>query len=294
MIVVKVGGSEGIDYEAVCADVAALVADGQRLVLVHGGSYLTNQVAEALGHPPQFITSPSGYTSRLTDRAALEIFEMVYCGQMNKNIVERLQRRGVNAIGLSGIDGRLWQGPRKKAIRAVENGRQRIIRNSLTGRVGEVNRELLCHLLDAGMVPVLTPPAISYDGEAMNVDGDRAAGATAVSLGATDLIILSNVPGVLRNFLDETSLIPTVTRSDIEYVAQTYAQGRMRIKLLGAQEALNGGVQRVVLGDARRDRPIQRALNGAGTVISQAKMQGEEPDILKCPLPASEDADSAT
>jgi [amino group carrier protein]-L-2-aminoadipate 6-kinase len=130
MIVIKVGGSAGIDYDAVCADIADLVKAGQRLVLVHGGSYLTNQVAAALGHPPQFVTSPSGYTSRVTDRAALEIFEMVYCGQVNKNLVERLQRRGINAVGLSGIDGRLWQGPRKKAIRVLENGRQRIIRNN--------------------------------------------------------------------------------------------------------------------------------------------------------------------
>ena len=94
MIVIKIGGGEGIDYDAVCDDVAQLMAEGQRLALVHGGSHMTNVVAEALGHPPRFVTSPSGYTSRLTDRAALEIFEMVYCGQINKNIVERLQARG--------------------------------------------------------------------------------------------------------------------------------------------------------------------------------------------------------
>jgi acetylglutamate/LysW-gamma-L-alpha-aminoadipate kinase len=99
MIVIKVGGSEGIDYDAVCDDVAELLDAGQQLVLIHGGSHLTNQVATALGHPPQFVTSPSGYSSRLTDRAALEIFEMVYCGQVNKNIVERLQRRGINSVG---------------------------------------------------------------------------------------------------------------------------------------------------------------------------------------------------
>ncbi|MFK7806014.1 MAG: [LysW]-aminoadipate kinase, partial [Anaerolineae bacterium] len=120
MIIVKVGGSEGIDYDAVCDDVAALVAEGQKLILVHGGSSLTNEVATALGHPPQFITSPSGYTSRFTDRRTLEIFEMVYCGQMNKSIVEKLQARGVNAVGLSGIDGGIWRGKRKDAIRAVD------------------------------------------------------------------------------------------------------------------------------------------------------------------------------
>jgi len=267
MIVIKVGGSEGIDYEAVCADVAQMVGQGHKVVLVHGGSYLTNQVATALGHPPQFIMSPSGYSSRITDRAALEIFEMVYCGQVNKNIVERLQRKGVNALGLSGIDGRIWEGSRKKAIRAVENGRKRIIRNNYTGRVEKVNSELLCNLINSGMVPLLTPPAISYEGEAINVDGDRAAAATAVALQATDLIILSNIPGVLRNFPDESSLIQSINKDELEFVTKNYAEGRMRIKLLGAKEALDGGVPRVILGDARQVQPVQRALAGVGTVV---------------------------
>jgi acetylglutamate/LysW-gamma-L-alpha-aminoadipate kinase len=193
---------------------------------------------------------------------------MVYCGQVNKNLVERLQRRGINAIGLSGIDGRLWQGPRKKAIRVLENGRKRIIRNNHTGRVDEVNTKLLHDLLDGGLLPLLTPPAISYDGEAMNVDGDRAAAATAVAMGAAELIILSNIPGVMRNFPDESSLIPCIAHKDIEEVTQTAAAGRMRIKLLGAREALSGGVGRVVLGDARGNQPVRKALAGQGTVIS--------------------------
>lgn len=267
MIVVKVGGSEGIDLDVVCADVAQMIADGQRLVLVHGGSHLTNEVATALGHPPKFITSPSGYTSRLTDRRTIEIFEMVYCGQVNKGIIERLQALGVNAVGLSGMDGGLWQGPRKKAIRAVEDGKKRVIRDNLTGKVEKVNVGLINTLLDNGYLPVLTPPAISYEGEAINVDGDRAAGATAVALQASDLIILSNVPGVLQNFPDESSLIRSITPEDIERVAQEYAEGRMRIKLLGACEALDGGVKRVVLGDARGTRPVSRAFAGEGTVI---------------------------
>lgn len=267
LIIVKIGGGEGINLTAVCEDVAQLVAGGQRLVLVHGGSHLTNELSTALGHPPQFITSPSGYTSRLTDRRTLEIFEMAYCGQVNKSIVEQLLARGVNAVGLSGLDGRLWQGPRKKEIQAVENGRRRIIRDNLTGRVETVNVDLLNRLLDAGYLPVLTPPAISYDGEAMNVDGDRAAAATAVALNASQLLILSNVPGLLTAFPDETSLRPFIQTAELDTVAAQFAQGRMLIKLLGAQEALGGGVRRVVLGDARGQNPIVRALAGCGTVI---------------------------
>lgn len=267
MLVIKIGGSEGIDLDVVCDDVAWLTRQARPFVLVHGGSHQTNSVATALGHPPQFITSPSGYTSRLTDRATLEIFEMVYCGAINKGLVERLQTRGVNAIGLSGLDGRLWQGTRKKTVRIVENGRQRLLHDNFTGRVERVNTDLLQTLLAAGYLPVLTPPALSDDGIAINVDGDRAAATTAVALSATDLLILSNVAGLLANFPDEHSLIPTLAANEIKQVAQTVAHGRMRIKLLGAQEALAGGVQRVTLGDARLAQPIQRALAGQGTVI---------------------------
>ncbi|MGB0385139.1 MAG: [LysW]-aminoadipate kinase [Ardenticatenaceae bacterium] len=266
MIVVKVGGSQGIDLDAVCDDVAALVGDGVRMVLVHGGSHRTNEVATALGHPPEFVTSPSGYTSRRTDRKTIQIFEMVYCGEVNKGIVERLQQRGVNAIGLSGIDGRLWEGPRKKAIRIIQNGRQRIIRNDYTGKVERVNTTLLNTLLDAGYLPVLTPPAISYKGEAINVDGDRASGATAIALEADTLVILSNIPGLLSDFPNEASLVRHIAHDQIKQ-AKSYAKGRMRIKLLGAQEALDGGVGRVILGDARIQQPIRQALAGQGTII---------------------------
>jgi acetylglutamate/LysW-gamma-L-alpha-aminoadipate kinase len=269
MIIVKVGGGEGVNYDAICDDIVQLWHEGQRLIFVHGGSHRTNQVGEALGHPPQFVTSPSGYTSRLTDRATLEIFQMVYCGQINKTLVERLQRRGVNAVGLSGIDGRIWQGPRKKVIKVVENGRTRVLRNNFTGKVTQVNRRFLQTLLDAGCLPVLTPPAISFEGEAINVDGDRAAAATAAAFRADELLILSNVPGVLRQFPDESSLITQITAAQVDEVSQKYAQGRMRIKLLGAQEALAQGVNRVVLGDARGKQPILRALDGQGTVITQ-------------------------
>ena len=270
LVIVKVGGSEGIDYEAVSEDVAELLSQGRRLILVHGGSSQTNQVAEALGHPPKFITSPSGYTSRFSDKRTLEIFKMVYCGQMNKMIVEQLQQRGVNAIGLSGLDGGLWRGKRKKAVHAVdENGKKRVIRDNYTGRVNEVNTGLLNSLLDSGYLPVLTPPAISEEGEAINVDGDRAAAETAKALQADSLIILSNIPGVLTDFPNESSLLKAVDFDDIDEVAQTHAQGRMRIKLLGAKEAIEGGVGKVILGDARVSKPIRFALDGNGTVISK-------------------------
>ncbi|GGR04796.1 putative acetylglutamate kinase-like protein [Deinococcus ruber] len=267
MVIVKVGGSAGIDYDAVCADIAALWKAGQRLILVHGGSGETNRVAEALGHPPKFVTSPSGYTSRFTDRQTLEIFEMVYCGKVNKGIVERLQRLGVNAVGLSGLDGRIFEGRHKDSVRAVENGKVKVLRGDHTGTVEKVNTELIELLLNAGYLPVLTPPAASYEGVAINVDGDRAAAALAVALKADALLLLSNVPGLLRNFPDESSLIASIPANDVESYLE-FAQDRMKKKVLGAAEAVQGGVRRVVFGDARAGLPVSAALGGAGTVVS--------------------------
>lgn len=266
MIVVKVGGGAGIDYDALCADIAGLWAAGRRLVLLHGGSHETNLLAERLGHPPRFVTSPSGYTSRYTDRTTLEIFMMAYAGKVNKLIVERLQRLGVNAVGLSGLDGRLLEGQRKAAIRIVEDGKQKILRDDWTGTVERVNGGLLATLLDGGYLPVVAPLASSVAGEALNVDGDRAAAAVAAALGAEALLLLSNVPGLLGAFPDELSLIRRIARAEVEQYLPV-AQGRMKKKVLGAAEALAGGVGRVVMGDARSDRPISRALEGQGTVI---------------------------
>ncbi len=267
LTVVKVGGSEGVDLDAVCEDVAGLVGTGARLVLLHGGSAETNRVSTLLGHPPRFVTSPSGHQSRYTDRATLEVFEMVYCGKVNKGIVERLQARGVNAVGLSGLDGRLFEGRRKESLRAVEDGRVRVLHGDHTGVVERVNAPLLRLLLDNGYLPVLTPPAISHEGVAINVDGDRAAAAVAGAMGAETLLLLSNVAGLLRQFPDENSLVRELDRGCIEE-AMTYAGGRMKKKLLGAREALEAGERRVVLGDARRPRPVSAALVGEGTVVS--------------------------
>jgi acetylglutamate/LysW-gamma-L-alpha-aminoadipate kinase len=194
---------------------------------------------------------------------------MVYCGQMNKGWVERLQQRGVNALGLSGLDGRLWQGTRKAAITIMdERGKRRVLRDDFTGRVEQVNRALLEALLAGGYTPVITPPAISFEGEAINVDGDRAAAVTAVALGAPTLIILSNVPGLLEHFPDEASLIRRIPAQRLD-AFMAVAQDRMKKKVMGASEALAGGLRRVIFADGRVGQPLQRALRGEGTVIGE-------------------------
>ncbi len=211
----------------------------------------------ALGHPPEFVTSESGFVSRRTDRRTLEIFEMVYCGQLNKMWVEELQRRGVNAVGLSGLDGRVFEGKRKDTLRVRVNGKRMVLRDDWTGTVERVNTDLLSLLLDGGYFPVLTPPGASEQGEAINVDGDRAAAMVAAAFGAEALVILSNVPGLLRQFPDESSLIRQIPRAEADDFMQ-YAEGRMKKKVMGAVEAIGEGVQRVVFADGRIDRADPR------------------------------------
>jgi acetylglutamate/LysW-gamma-L-alpha-aminoadipate kinase len=267
MLVAKVGGGAGIDYAPLCEDLAVLRAAGERVVLVHGGSDATNTLAEQLGYPARFVTSPSGYTSRYTNRRTLEIFLMAAAGLVNKTLVERLQMLGVNALGLTGLDGRVLAGQRKAAIRIVEDGKQKILRDDWTGTVEQVNSGLLDTLLEAGYLPVIAPIAASATGEALNVDGDRAAGALAGGLGASTLLLLTNVPGLLRAFPDEASLVQHIPRTAVEDYLPL-AQGRMKKKLLGASEALAAGVGRVILADARVQQPITRALAGSGTTIA--------------------------
>jgi acetylglutamate/LysW-gamma-L-alpha-aminoadipate kinase len=265
MYVIKMGGAAGINADVLCEDVAALWRDRQRMVLVHGGSDETNKLALRLGHQTRFVTSTSGHTSRVTNRETLEIFSMATAA-LNRRVVERLQSLNVNAIGLSGIDGRLIEARRKEAIRVVENNRQRIIRDDWTGTPERVNATLLEQLLDSGYLPVVAPLGLSASGEMLNVDGDRAAAIIAGGLRAEVLLLLTNVAGLLREYPDESTLVRHVRREDLESVGHV-AEGRMRKKILGASEALRGGVARVIIGDGRRRAPIAAALSGEGTVI---------------------------
>jgi [amino group carrier protein]-L-2-aminoadipate 6-kinase len=266
IIVVKLGGTEGVDFSAICSDVAELLAQGKQLIFVHGGSAEATVLGNALGAPPKFITSPSGYTSRYTDRKTLEVFLMAVNGKVNSLLTEQLHGLGINAFGLSGMDGRLMVATRKDAIRSVENGKRKIIRDDYTGKIEQVNVGLLEMLLGAGYLPVIAPVAVSQKGEALNVDADRASAMVASALKAETLILLTAVPGLLERFPDESTLIKQLSQANIPSALEM-AQGRMKKKVLGAQEALQGGVAKVIIADGRVEKPITAALAGRGTVI---------------------------
>ena len=266
LIVVKLGGTQGVDFSAICTDAAQLLKQGRRFVFVHGGSAEANTLGEALGMPPKMITSPSGYTSRYTDRKTLEIFLMAVNGKVNSLLTEQLHKLKVNAFGLCGLDGKLIQATRKDSIQSMERGKRKIIRDDYTGRIETVNSELLFMLLNAGYLPVIAPVAVSSMGEALNVDADRAAAMVASALKAETLILLTAVPGLMKDFPDESTLIRQLPQSQLSTASEA-AQGRMKKKVLGAEEALKGGVSRVIISDGRIQNAISHALAGNGTVI---------------------------
>lgn len=262
MLVVKIGGAAGTELDNLVLDLVGR----KEVIIVHGGSDEMNRLSEEMGRPPKFITSPSGHVSRVTDEGTLDLLRMAYSGLVNKRLVEMLRRNGVNAIGLTGIDGGLLKGTRKKAVRYKENGRIKILRDDNTGVVEQVNTELLKLLMDAGYVPVVTIPIESEESTSLNADGDRVAAAVASSMNAEQLVLLTNQPGLLRNLDDRSSLITKVSSSGIEE-AMEIAQGRMKKKVLASREALQGGVSRIVIGDANARMPLSGALEGRGTVI---------------------------
>jgi acetylglutamate/LysW-gamma-L-alpha-aminoadipate kinase len=252
--VIKAGGSSGVDRDAV-ADLVADVARADEIVLVHGASSETDKLAAALGHPQERVLSPSGHESRRTDRRTLEIFAMAALGIENFLYVEKLQQRGVDAVGLSGLSGRLLVA-RKKDVRAVRGERTVILRDDYTGKVEAVNLPLLTQFISPGRVPVIAPLALSTENEALNVDGDRVAAAIAVAIDADALIILTSVPGLLRDVRDPRSLVPETTVAE----AETLAHGRMKVKVLAAREALEGGVDEVVIRAASGDVNVRTVI----------------------------------
>lgn len=266
MKILKVGGGSSIHWDYIGEDVASLLKKEQ-LIIVHGAGSIRDTIAKKLGAPSRTIISPSGFPSTYTDKSAIDIFLMVYPGLVNKQIVAKLQSYGVNAVGLSGIDGRLWEGKRKKELLSQEGSKIKVIRDSFTGRVEKINIALLKLLLDNQYTPVLCPPAISDENEIINTDNDTATAVLVKEMRCEEIIMLFEAPGLLKNHKDESTLIKHISKNKIDDYLQ-YAQGRMKKKLLGAKQAFEAGVKKIYWGDGRVPNPITRLLKGEGTIIS--------------------------
>jgi len=257
VIVVKVGGSllgEGVS-STILSDIKAQEASN-RIILVHGGGDEVTAIAEKLGKEQKFVVSPEGIRSRYTDKETVLIYTMVMAGRLNKEMVTALQGAGVRAFGVSGIDGGILRAERKKKLIVVdERGRKMIIDGGYTGRIVEVNGEILRMLLDHGYTPLISPVAISSEFEPLNVDGDRAASFVAGGVKASKVIFLTDVPGVLR----DGELIRELTLAQAEELLPTIGFG-MEKKVLAAIEAVKMGVGESLIASGLVENPITSAV----------------------------------
>jgi len=272
-VVVKVGGARAVDPGPAVTDVAHLTANGEDVVVVHGGSTAVDDTLADLGESPTYVETPDGVVGRFTDAATMDVFEMVLPGKLNTDLVADLQDVGVNALGLSGVDGALLTGPRTAAVKVVEDGTKKIKRGDHSGKITGVNADLLESLLADGYTPVVTVPMLAADETESgtdhlpaNADADRAAAAVAGALDA-HLVVLTDVPGVLENPDDESTVIESVRTPEAFETLEAAAEGFMTRKVMAAAEALEGGARSVTVATASANAPVVAALGGRGTTV---------------------------
>jgi acetylglutamate/LysW-gamma-L-alpha-aminoadipate kinase len=266
MLVLKIGGGAAIGeggYTNFAEDLATIA---EPVVVVHGGNAEFSELSRQLGMPPRIITSSSGRVTRYTDAATMDAMLMSYCGKVNKRLVATLRAAGINAVGLSAIDGGIGVGRRKPVLRGSEGGKSKVLRDDHAGTLEVVDPTLVRLLLANGYTPVLTPPALGEAGVPINVDGDKLALELATRLGADGLFFFSDTPGLLRDRHDETTLIAEIDASSPES-ALAAAAGRMLVKVEAALGAVEHGVGRVVFADGRIANPVRAALAGQGTTV---------------------------
>lgn len=251
-IVLKIGGSVHEEADTAVAQVVALAEAGRPVVVVHGGGPLIGEWSRRAGLATRFVRG-----LRVTDEPTRDVALAVLGGLANKSLVAELLRRGVAAVGLSGIDGGMLRAEREDP----ELG--------LVGRVTLVDSSLLEELLAAARVPVVAPGALGPQGEILNVNGDTAAGAIAASLGARLLAFVTDVPGVRGR---DGRIIPALERERAkELVDDGTIEGGMIPKVEACLIAAVAGCEAAIVS-ARDGDAIERVIAGerTGTVFPAA------------------------
>ena len=247
-IVVKIGGSTLGGDDTTLEDLVALQRDGVNPVVVHGGGKVINEWMGKQGVRPKFVRG-----LRVTDAASLEIVVAVLTGLINKNLVASLLALGGKTIGLSGADGGMLQA----TIKNPELG--------LVGDVTEVNKEPIKAVLDAGCIPVIAPVAVqrsdeaSHGGSLLNVNGDTVAGEIAAALGATRLVFLTDVEGVVDS---SRRLIPRLTERQARGLMRSNVVGGGMVPKLEACLTALKEVRVAQIVDGRRPRALVDTLSG--------------------------------
>ena len=259
VVVVKYGGNAMLNEElkeAVMDDIVLLNTIGIKVVLVHGGGPEINKMLDKVGKESKFVDG-----LRYTDAETMEIVQMVLTGKLNKDIVGILLQKGGRAVGLSGVDSGLLRA--KKTEKDL----------GYVGDVTQVNPEILSSLLNEGFIPVVSTVALGEQGDdaRYNINADTAAAKIAVALHAEKFVQLTNVPGVLRNIDDPSTLIKRIEKTAIGSLKATgIIAGGMIPKIDCCLTALEGGVPRTHIIDGRVPHSLLIEMfsdRGIGTMI---------------------------
>ncbi|MBR6890072.1 MAG: acetylglutamate kinase [Clostridia bacterium] len=261
IVVVKYGGNAMVNEQLkqqVMEDVVLLWLIGVKVVLVHGGGPEISQIMGKLGKEAVFVDG-----LRVTDRETVDIVQMVLAGKINKTLVNLLEMHGGQAMGISGMDGRLIE------------AEMRDERLGFVGEVTKVNIAPVTDLLEKGYIPVISTLGCDRQGNAYNINGDTAAAHVAGALGAERLIMLSDIPGLLRDKDDPSTLIPELTITEAHALReQGVISGGMIPKVECCIQAIRQGVKKVIIMDGRVPHSILMELltdEGAGTMVRGAQ-----------------------
>jgi len=267
-VVVKIGGHSLVDesiMDKITQDVVLLRFVGICPVVVHGGGPEITRLMERLGKKPEFIGG-----LRITDYETMEIARMVLVGSVNERIVSLIGKHGGKGLGLSGNDGTLLVAKKKRKQTVGIEGEEKEVDLGWVGEIEAINAEIINITTEKGYIPVISPIAVDNAGNSLNVNADIVAGEIAYAIKAKKLILLTDVPGVLRNPADPTTLISQATPAEIkELIAGNVIGVGMIPKVEASLKAASGGVTAHII-DGREPHSILLELftdRGIGTMI---------------------------
>ena len=258
-IVIKYGGNAMVNEDlksAVMSDIVLMQLIGINVVLVHGGGPEINSMLSAVGKESKFVNG-----MRVTDKETMDIVQMVLAGKVNKSLVQLLEKHGGNALGLCGLDGSMLLA--EKLVAGEDLG--------YVGEIKEVNPVPLQNAMNDGYIPIVATVAGGYDGKVYNINADLAAAQIAAKLGATKLILMTDIRGLLRDVEDDSSLISVVNVSEVPMLKRDgIIKGGMIPKIDCCVEAVRNGVSRAHIIDGRIEHSILLELfsdEGIGTMF---------------------------
>lgn len=257
IVVIKYGGNAMINEQLkqqVMEDIVLLWLIGVKVVLVHGGGPEISETMRLLGKQAEFVDG-----LRVTDKETVDIVQMVLAGKINKTLVNLLEMKGGHAMGISGMDGRLIEAKVKDA------------RLGYVGEITKINIQPVDDLLEKGYIPVISTLGCDAQGNAYNINGDTAAACVAGALNAERLIMLSDIPGILRDKDDPSTLIPEMTILEAAQLRRDgVISGGMIPKVECCVDAILKGVKKVIIMDGRVPHSILMEIltdEGAGTMV---------------------------